>query len=101
MVDDQPGSGWAPTASFSGIWISKLDTWRAYWTSPTTGSIVSYSQDGDKWAPASWDEWGKAESGIAATSWNDQIRLYYFQSGDLVMNALNATAGGWTKPKPV
>ncbi|KAF7538775.1 hypothetical protein G7Z17_g12564 [Cylindrodendrum hubeiense] len=99
-IDESPGSGWSPSAAFASIYVPSFESYRLYYTNPSTGTIVSYFQNSTTpWSVNQDDNWGKPDSSITAVSFENQVRLIYFQDSTLVMSSQDATA--WTEPEEV
>lgn len=99
-VDSSPGSAWSTNVSFAGVWVPAANPYRVFYAQPTRGDIVSYfhsDADGNDWNTNHDDSWGKVEGGLGAAAFDDQLRLFYFQDGDLVMSAQNASV--WSDPE--
>ncbi|CAG9979502.1 unnamed protein product [Clonostachys byssicola] len=86
-VDGTPGSAWLPTNSLTGIHVARDESFRCYWSQPNNGDIYSYWRDDLRWIGNHEDCWGRVEGGFAGVGWSDQVRLYYFQDGELVVSA--------------
>ncbi|VUC34021.1 unnamed protein product [Clonostachys rosea] len=99
-VDDgTPSSDWRPTNSLAGVHVASNESFRCYWSQPKNGDIYSYWRDGAKWTGIHKDCWGRVEGGFAGVGWSDQVRLYYFQDGKLVVSAQDSET--WEKPMAV
>lgn len=99
-INDSPGTTWSPTASLTGVYVPKSDPYRIYYAPPDGGAIVSFWQPLGKentWNRNHNDAWGKVEGGFASAAWSDQVRIYYFQDGELVVSAQDNTT--WAEVK--
>ncbi|KAH7157073.1 hypothetical protein EDB81DRAFT_412279 [Dactylonectria macrodidyma] len=100
VIDESPGSGWSPSAAFASIYVPDFESYRVYYTNPSTGSIISYFQNTTTaWRSNHNANWGEPDSSIAAVSWGDQVRLVYFQNGTLVMSSQDVSS--WDTPEEV
>lgn len=80
--------------------MPRFESYRVYYTNPSTGTIVSYFQNTTTpWHVNNDDNWGEPDSSIAAVSWSNQVRLMYFQNSTLVMSLQDATS--WDEPEEV
>ncbi|KPM37192.1 hypothetical protein AK830_g9361 [Neonectria ditissima] len=99
-VDESSGSGWSASAAFASVYVPQSESYRIYYTNPSTGTIVSYVQNTTSaWRVNSDDSWGEPDSSIAAVSWSNQVRLVYFQNSTLVMSSQDAAS--WDEPEEV
>ncbi|KAH7272107.1 hypothetical protein MRS44_002614 [Fusarium solani] len=101
VVDDQPGSSWRASAFFDATYIPSLNSYRVFYTNPSSGSIVSYFRNGAQadWTSNNDNAWGRPASGITAVGWQDNVRLFYYQSGRLTMSANDGD--DWEDAEPV
>ncbi|KAK7430559.1 hypothetical protein QQZ08_002851 [Neonectria magnoliae] len=99
-IDESPGSGWSASAPFASVYVPRFESYRVYYTNPSTGTIVSYFQNTTTpWRVNNDGNWGEPDSSIAAVSWSNQVRLMYFQNSTLVMSSQDATS--WDEPEEV
>ncbi|KAJ4307628.1 hypothetical protein N0V84_012598, partial [Fusarium piperis] len=100
-VDDQPGSSWRASAFLDATYIPSLASYRVFYTNPSSGAIVSYSRNGTQtaWTSSSDNAWGRPASGITAVGWQDNVRLFYYQSGRLTMSVNDGD--DWDNAEPV
>ncbi|KAL2694459.1 hypothetical protein Neosp_001037 [[Neocosmospora] mangrovei] len=101
VVDDEPASSWQASAFFDATYIPSLNSYRVFYTNPSSGSIVSYSRSGTQttWTSNSDNAWGRPASGITAVGWEDNIRLFYYQSSSLTMSVNDGD--DWDDAEPV
>ncbi|KAM0427320.1 hypothetical protein ACHAPT_007755 [Fusarium lateritium] len=101
VVDDQPGSSWRATAPFDATYIPALNSYRIFYTNPSSGTIVSYFRNGAQadWRSNTDGAWGNPASGIAAVGWQDNVRLFYYQGGRLTMSVNDGD--DWDDAEPV
>lgn len=94
-----PGSGWSAAAALAGAFVPNSAPYRLFYASPSTENIIGYYQGGKTtaWRKSHNELWGKAESGLAAAAWDDQVRMYYFQDGKLVVSAQDELT--WAEPE--
>ncbi|KAM5384274.1 hypothetical protein ACJZ2D_001579 [Fusarium nematophilum] len=99
IVDDQPGSSWRSTAFFDATYVPAFNSYQVFYTNPSSGDIVSYSRSGPSadWQSNNEQSWGSPASSVAAIAWEDQLRLFYYQSGRLTMSANDD--GDWDAPE--
>ncbi|KAH6891122.1 hypothetical protein B0T10DRAFT_484491 [Thelonectria olida] len=91
-IDDSPGSSWSASNAFSSVYVPQYESYRVYYTNPSTGNIVSYFQNSTApWQGNHDNRWGKSQSSIASVAWSNQVRLMYFDDDKLVMSAQNAS----------
>ncbi|CAH0040855.1 unnamed protein product [Clonostachys solani] len=95
-VDGTPSSDWRPTNTLAGIHVAGDGSFRCYWSHPNNGDIYSYWRDDSRWIGTHDDCWGRVEGGFAGVGWSDQVGLYYFQDGELVVSAQDDKT--WQKP---
>ncbi|KAL6400551.1 hypothetical protein AUP68_16264 [Ilyonectria robusta] len=99
-IDESPGSGWSASAAFATTYVPQFESYRLYYTNPSTGTIVSYFQNTTTpWSVNHNDNWGEPDSSIAAVAFENQVRLMYFQNSTLVMSSQDATS--WDTPEEV
>ncbi|RSL54528.1 hypothetical protein CEP54_009820 [Fusarium duplospermum] len=101
VVDDSPASSWQASTFFSATYIPSLNSYRVFYTNPSSGSIVSYFRTGTtaNWNSNSDNAWGRPASGIAAVGWQDNVRLFYYQSSTLTMSVNDGD--DWDDAEPV
>ncbi|CAM1503893.1 Fc.00g014840.m01.CDS01 [Cosmosporella sp. VM-42] len=100
-VDSNPGSSWAASDSLAGVYVPNGSSLRIFYANSRTGKIASYFRSAGEttWSANTDDDshWGKAEGGLASTAWPGEVRLFYFESGKLVMSAQHGST--WDDPK--
>ncbi|KAI8676601.1 hypothetical protein LRP88_10388 [Fusarium phalaenopsidis] len=101
VVDDQPGSSWRASVFFDATYIPSLNSYRVFYTNPSSGTIVSYLRNGAQadWTSNNDNARGRPASGITAVGWQDNVRLFYYQSGRLTMSANDGD--DWDDAEPV
>ena len=101
IPDETPGSAWSEDVWITTAYVRETETSYIYYVSPDAKRIVQYARPGGStdWAPAEtgYTQWGRPQNGIAAVSWDDQIRLVYEESGEIVASALSGNE--WTGPQ--
>jgi hypothetical protein len=74
-----------------------------YYASPDNGVIVAYWQptdaDAGNFSINHNDNWGTVQGGFAAAAWADQVRMYYFNDGNLVVSAQDINV--WAEMAPL
>jgi hypothetical protein len=76
-----------------------MDPSDAIGLSPITVIFTRYWRDDSRWIGTHEARWGRVEGGFAGVGWSDQVRLYYFQDGELVVSAQNDKT--WQMPAVV
>ncbi|KAH7154976.1 hypothetical protein B0J13DRAFT_654490 [Dactylonectria estremocensis] len=100
VIDENPGSGWSPSATFASIYGPDFESYRVYYTNPLTGTIIPYFQNTTTAWSSNYDaNWGEPDASIAAVSWENQVRLLYFQNGTLVLSSQDVSS--WDTPEEV
>lgn len=98
-------SPWQPGSTLAGVFVDRNDApYRIYYADPDGSAVASFWLDSKKEEENSWVErkdgsWGNATGGMAAVSWPNQIRLYYFQDGQLTMSAQSDEV--WDEPQSI
>lgn len=65
-----------------------------------TGTIIPYFQNTTTAWSSNYDaNWGEPDASIAAVSWENQVRLLYFQNGTLVLSSQDVSS--WDTPEEV
>lgn len=89
------------TASIAAVYSPENSPYRLYYAQPDNGEILAYfisDSTTDDWDFNNGEDsqWGKVQGGFTAASWEDQVRIYYFSDGKLVMSAQDGTE--WASP---
>ncbi|KAF4975603.1 hypothetical protein FZEAL_7633 [Fusarium zealandicum] len=100
-IDSDPSSSWRGSADFDATYIPDSNSFRVFYTNPSSGSLVSYVREGPTadWESNSDNAWGKPASGITAIGWQDELRLFYYQGGRLTVSANDGD--GWDAAESV
>lgn len=102
-IDERPGSEWTVNVSLAGVNVPLSDPYRVYYASPDNGVIVAYWQptdaDAGNFSINHNDNWGTVQGGFAAAAWADQVRMYYFNDGNLVVSAQDINV--WAEMAPL
>lgn len=101
IPDETPGSAYSEDVWIATSYVQGTGTSHIHYVSPDARRIVQYSREGGNtdWAPAEtgYAQWGRPQNGIAAVSWDNQLRLVYEDGGEIVTSALSGNE--WTGPK--
>ena len=53
----------------------------------------------NSWIANHNNDWGRVDGGFAAAAWQDQVRMYYFEGGELTVSAQDD--GQWAAARPL
>ncbi|KAJ3504232.1 hypothetical protein NM208_g16369 [Fusarium decemcellulare] len=101
VVDDEPDSSWGITVPFDATYVPASNTFNVFYANSSSGTIVSYSRSGSQtaWSKNSNNPGGTPASGITAIGWEDHLRIFYYQNGQLTTSTNDGES--WETPESV